>query len=928
MSGIYAKAQVFGGNPLRLKFYQLNTDTVRIIFPKALEKEAREIAWTVHALNRNNPAPLGNVIRKFNVVLQNQTIQSNAYVGIAPYRSEYFMTPAFDNVANGSIPWHLSLAVHEHRHMEQFANFNKLIPKALGTLLGQQGQALGIGMAIPNWLFEGDAIWQETIVTQQGRGRLPNFFNAYRSLWMAGKQYNYMKLRNGSFRHFVPNHYDLGYLLVGYGREKYGIDFWKKVTTDAVNYQTIFYPMQGAIRRHSGEKFKSFVANAFSWYREHMNISNTGLYKGMLPLTKAQKNNVSFYEYPVIKSDGSILVLKSSFRNIPTWVSISENGKQTKLRVKDIADDGYYSFSNDLVVYTAYEPHARWGWRDYSVVKLWNTKTNQVVKVSTKSRLFMPDISTDATQIVAMKYSTDMKSNLVLMPATAFAQEEVLPNPNNYIYTYPRFGSKNSKIISAVRNTNGEMALLETDIETKSENLLMSFVNTAISYVQVRGDTVLFTAAQREGDVLYLLNSRTKELFKIAELPNGNYQASFNPQTNHVVWNTFTADGTMLLRENLGKLQLKKVDAVDPLPQLYFSPKTYALSNDFVKGVQQQPGEITKYKQMFRLLNIHSWRPFLREPDYGITFFSENILNTFTGEYTYNYNRNEGFHQVGANLVYGGMFPIISAGITQTWNRSERLNSDTLINWNQSNLNLGFTIPLNFTSGRTYKFLNFSGSFNTEQLNYTGFAKSFLSSEAFQYISTGVSFINQGQRAVQHIFPRWAQTFRLRYRRTVSGGFGNQFFANTSFYFPGLAINHNLVLFASVFSRDTIRGAKFTNSFPFARGYLVLNLPRMWRVSANYHFPVAYPDWGFANILYFLRIRANTFYDHTRAQSLRTGREFTFRTAGAEVYFDTKIWNLFQASFGLRYSRLLDVDRIDPGRNPNQIELVLPVDLF
>ncbi|NCU03508.1 MAG: hypothetical protein GXC73_05925 [Chitinophagaceae bacterium] len=36
-------AQRFGGNPASLKFYQLNTDTVRIIFPKGLESRQEKL---------------------------------------------------------------------------------------------------------------------------------------------------------------------------------------------------------------------------------------------------------------------------------------------------------------------------------------------------------------------------------------------------------------------------------------------------------------------------------------------------------------------------------------------------------------------------------------------------------------------------------------------------------------------------------------------------------------------------------------------------------------------------------------------------------------------------------------------------------------------------------------------------------------------
>lgn len=921
------KAQVFGGNPPSLKFYQLSTDSVRVIFPKSLEKEAREVAWTAHELYKNNPASLGNKLRKFNIVLQNQTTQSNAYVGIAPYRSEYYMMPGLNNVSDGSIPWHLSLAVHEHRHMEQMANFNRTIPKILNVFLGQQGTALGFGAAVPNWFFEGDAVWQETMVTQQGRGRLPVFFNAYRSLWQANKKYSYMKLRNGSFKHFVPNHYDIGYLLVGYGREKYGTDLWKKITEDAVDYKGLIYPFQHAIKIHTGVKYKNFVSDAFAFYKEQMNTKQADVLGTMQSVTAIEKNNVSNYQFPFIMDDGSLLTLKSSYRQIPVWVNIDGDGNERKLRIKDISNDSYYSFKNNTLVFTAFEPNVRWGWKEYSVVKAWDMKTNQLIKVSSQSRLFMPDINATGTQIIAMQYSTAMQSNLVLMNIETNAALQSLQNPNNYLYTYPKFTSINT-IISAVRNKLGEMSLVETDLNTQTETSLLPFGNTTISFVQVSGDSILFTASQKEGDVLFLLNKKSKELFKLAQLPNGNNQSFLDANTGTVYFNTFTVDGIRLVKQKLSALTVQKVEQLEPLPKLYLSNKTFASSPDLVKNVQQLPGEIKKYKQGFKLLNIHSWQPTLAEPDYGITFLSENVLNTLTGEYGYAYNRNEGFHRASATMVYGGYFPQLRAGVQQTWGRRELDENNRLLTWNQTNANAGISIPLNFTSGRTFKYLTFNSSFNTEHFFYTGASRLFKQTETFNYISNSLVFIQQSQRAYQQIFPRWAQTFRIQYRRTVNGELGNQFFANMGLYLPGLLRNHHLVLFGSVQSRDTLRGGKFTNSFPFARGYNAVNFPRVFRLSTNYHFPVVYPDFGFGNLVYLLRIRANAFYDYTRGRSLRTGRLFPLNTAGCEVYFDTKIWNLFDASFGIRYSRLLKNDLAQPGLNPNQFEIILPVDLF
>lgn len=919
-------AQVFGGNPASLKFYQLNTDTVRIIFPKSLEKQAREVAWLQHQLVKNNSASLGMQHRKFNVVLQNQTTTSNAYVGPAPWRSEFYMMPDLNNLESGALPWHRYLALHEFRHVEQFSNFNRTIPKLAGVFFGQEGQAVAMNLSVPDWFWEGDAVWQETMSSTQGRGRLPSFFNAYRSLWLGKKNYSYQKLRNGSFRHFVPNHYDLGYLLVTYGREKYGNDLWTKVNNDALDFKQLVFPFQKAVQKYTGVEYKQFVNDAFNWYKERMQVEAHTFFANMQPVTKAEKNNVVNYLYPVEEADGSVLVLKTSYRQIPTWVRIHQNGYEEKLRPKDITEDQYYSYRNGKIVYTAFATDARWEWKTYSVIKIWNPAVNEIKKITSKTRLFQPDLSPDATKVIAVNATTDLQTKLQLLAVDDTLKID-LPNNNNYVYSYPKFSADGSSIISAVRNPKGEMSLVQTNLAANDEQLLFPFSNSVIGFVQVSGDTVLFTSPQNGTDALYMYDLQQRKLFRAADLPNGNYQASINTATGKLIWNTFTADGYMLLKQKITDLRLVEEAAPSQLTDLYVA-STKSLERNLLQDVKPMEGEVKRYRSGLNLFNVHSWRPFTTDPDYGITFYSNNILNTMIGEYTYNYNHNEKSHGVSAALVYGGLYPQFSVGAAQTWNRSQAYNADTTFTWNVSNVNAGVTLPFNFTGGLLFSNLTLSSSINVEQINFTGVAKQLLNNRTLNYSSSSISWVTQTQKAYQQIYPKFANILSARYRRTINGQQGSQLLLNAGLYLPGFFRNHSIVLFASAFSRDTLRGGLFSNNLSFARGFNAVNLPRMWRVSANYHFPIVYPEFGVANLIYFLRVRGNLFYDYTQAKSLRTGREFPFESAGGELYFDTRLWNVQPFTFGIRYSRLLTTDVLQPGKNPNQFEFILPIELF
>ena len=233
-----------------------------------LDSQAQRVASLVHLQAQQGTAALGDRLKKINIVLQNETVIGNGYVGLGPYRSEFYLTPAVNNFDQGSIGWADALAIHEYRHVQQFNNFRNGISKLAKILFGEEGYALAINASIPDWFYEGDAVYSETVLSRQGRGRLPLFMNAYPSVWNAGKNYSWMKLRNGSWKDYVPGHYHLGYMFVNYGYEKYGLDFWKKVTRDASAFKGLFYPFQKAIKRHAGVDYQTFKKDAFDYYKK------------------------------------------------------------------------------------------------------------------------------------------------------------------------------------------------------------------------------------------------------------------------------------------------------------------------------------------------------------------------------------------------------------------------------------------------------------------------------------------------------------------------------------------------------------------------------------------------------------------------------------------------------------------------------------
>ncbi len=323
-------AQNFGGNPSSIKWQQINTDTVRVIFPKGYDAKAQRIVNIIHNLQKNHAHTIGDDFRKINIVLQNQSLLSNGYVSLGPFRSEFYTNPPQNAFELGAVNWTDNLALHEFRHVQQFNNFNKGLSKAATFLFGEQGQLVANAMAVPDWFFEGDAVFNETKFTQQGRGSLPLFLSSYQSLSVANRKYDYMKMRNGSLRDYVPNHYDLGYLLVAYGRKKYGDDIWRKVTDDAARFKPLFYPFQGAIKKQTGIPFDQFVNDAMGYYQQHWQSlkADTATW-----ITQAVKHNVVNYEYPYTDENGSLIVVKHSNTQVPAFYRIHADKTEEKIAV-------------------------------------------------------------------------------------------------------------------------------------------------------------------------------------------------------------------------------------------------------------------------------------------------------------------------------------------------------------------------------------------------------------------------------------------------------------------------------------------------------------------------------------------------------------------------------------------------------------------
>jgi hypothetical protein len=740
-----------------------------------------------------------------------------------------------------------------------------------------------------------------------------------------------MKYRSGSFTDLVPDHYQIGYILVAYGYEKYGADFWNKVTNDAVQFKGLF---NKAIERHSGIPFKKFREDAISYFKEHAIFDKDPVTKDAEfslhgYMTDGKKRDVVDYLFPDYIGDDTVVVTKKSYKEVSSFYLLT-HGKEEKIRVKNFTTDDYYSYRNGKIVYASFQSDPRWTNRDYSVIQLLDVKTKQQKQLTFKSKYFSPDINEAGNEIIAVSVNADGTNNLCRIDANSGSVLQKIPNPNNYFFTQTKYTNNNS-VISAVRNPSGQMALVKVDLTNGAAETLTPFSYNVLGYPFVKNDTVYYSMMYKNSDKVFALTLKDKKIYMVVENINGVYHPVVNSKGD-LLFAANTASGSRLSSGGINKKEWTAIDEKDITNTTGLTTASSALSKPGSKvldGVAAIPYPVTKYKKSFHLFSFHSWRPVFSDPEYGYTFYSDNVLTSFSSNLTYTYNRNDKSHTIGFNGVYAGWLPLLSLGAEESFNRTidTAIGRPPLI-FNTATVKAGFSVPLSFVGGRTNKFLNFGAGYNVEQYAYRGVTKNVFTNKAVQYANSFLSFSNVSRTAKQHINPRWAQSISFNYRDAFTYSESHKLVANAALYFPGLSVNHSLVLNAAYQKRDSLPDL-FSNIFSYARGYEALSTRRMYKLAVNYHFPLFYPDWGFASVLYFQRIRANAFYDYNNAKARVNGilTEIVNRSTGGELYFDTKVWNSLPVTIGVRYSHLLDKDLVYPGVK-NKWEILIPINLI
>lgn len=213
----------FGQDRASLRWKQIKTENFQIIYPDFFEENAQKMA-NIYTRLYQHANTLQQKPKKISIIVHADGGIANGNVALAPRKSELYTMPPQDP----SDSWLEHLCVHEFSHVVQFDKVNQGLTKDLYYLFGEIFPIAVVGVYVPMWFMEGDAVCFESSVGHLGRGRSPEFLNEMKAQIVEKGIYSYPKAVLGSYKDFVPNRYNMGYFMTANSRINYGPDIWAK----------------------------------------------------------------------------------------------------------------------------------------------------------------------------------------------------------------------------------------------------------------------------------------------------------------------------------------------------------------------------------------------------------------------------------------------------------------------------------------------------------------------------------------------------------------------------------------------------------------------------------------------------------------------------------------------------------------------------
>jgi hypothetical protein len=709
---------------------------------------------------------------------------------------------------------------------------------------------------------------------------------------------------NGSYRDFVPDIYQSGYQMITWAAISRDPSIWNKAISFSGEQPFMINPVNLSLRKNGNLTKKSLYNETFDtltsiWSR---NLSGTTAYEQLNPAKK--KEYINYYS-PVDAGNG-IAAIKTSLSEPPRFVLISNtSGKEKVIHRPGYMNPMLISYGAGMIVWVETRPDVRWENRDYSVIMIHDINSGTTRKISHHTRYPAASISADGKIICAIENTVDNSNSLVFIDAASGNIIKSVPSPGNAYLQRPQW-SESSKITVISLTAKGE-GILSYTTATGKWDVLKEESPEDLQSCFLRNDSLFYVSSVSGTENVYL---QTRGGLK--QITHSRFGAT-DPSLkgNRIIFSDYNSQGNSVCYTETGNATALSETAdneeflIDKLKN-----KKDVTGIDISKNYKPQP-----YRKWQHLFRFHSWMPFYADIDRiqsdpllirpGITLMSQNTLSSLISTIGYEYTA-EKRNVLHSKVSWKGWFPVFEA--TYDYGNYPAVFGTPRTIQPATNFSGGVILPFRFSTGRFSQFIRPSfTTYYTRDIYQVG-------DGVYDYEQTKLAcrlyLSNYSRYAARDIYPKWAQIVDFNYRFSPFDKqiFGTTAYVKTAFFFPGLFRDNGIRIRFEKEKQDQSKYI-FGNSILFPRGLNTHIISRsLTFLSADYVFPVAYPDFNISSLFYLKRIRSGLFYDYASGtrnryfnpSALHTNAEH-FRSFGIELLGDFHLLRIpFMMSGGVQ----------------------------
>ncbi len=850
-----------------------------MIYPETAEEQARYTYGLLTHTVGEVTADMSGKLPHYPLVLSGSGIISNGFVTTAPRHSRFYLTHPQENFA-GSGDWLTLLASHEMRHMSQFRASRHGMNGFFSAVFGQYTEGTLSMLAVPLWLWEGDAVWSESRLTSGGRARVPEFTEALRGRILSGTAPDFDKAWLRQLNKPWINHYTLGYLMHGYFVYKYGESFTASLYRDASWYSGYPWALERVLKNRTGLSLEDAYWKAMRHYS--LLLKNNKTEPTTAEYFTAKRHRFE-YHYP--RADGKhVIALRTSPDTLPAIVRIFYNKKRGEQTIAEIGSLFQYRFAHaqNQFAWIEYNPDARYGESSRSNVILYSEKTRKRSMLLRNTRITSIDLSADGNQLLAVQSSENGRESLAMYdiqsspPKKLFTREYAfLEHPRD-----PVFSSDRNSIFTIVNSPEGnriDRIVIETGV---SENLL-PVTHTLLSSPREAEGKLYFSAGARAIDEIYSLHLESREIFLEASRPVAAKQPFYDAASQKL----FFID----TREDLQHISMSRPAGIpadipmhpktDPLFIKEEKRNFYETYYEKFRNGETKTPQPERYHPLLHSMNFHSrsffYDPINQELSGGV--YSSDLFGNLDQEILYTHRYPDKTDAISGTITFSAFYPVISvSGLYGTGSVST--DEETIIRYDRGSATATLSVPFSGAAGRWHYF----AAAQTDVARHS-FWNSALPNSSLDTSRVAIQGAFYKQMAALDFVPRMGTALYASRSYDFSGS-PLLTDGSATMYLPGLFRTQGLYGGVSYAEHET---DFLTSTVAPARGYLFAGDFSHFSINANYVLPLGYPSTDIWDWLYLRRILLLGFAD--RSVSMESGSIYS--STGFDLIFDFKIFS-------------------------------------